>query len=108
MTVPILNATKHWVCPNCPAEDVTREAAPHTRYHACPGLYGISAPMIPKGVSAAVKAVEREDYIGTEVPQLDTRGRPIMSVITTRDDGQDCAVLAPPVTGKGSRGLDKQ
>jgi hypothetical protein len=103
VTVPILNATRHWVCPNCPAEDVTREAAPHVRYHSCPGLHNISAPMVPKGISAAVTAVVREDYIGKEKPQLDDNGRPIMSVITTRDDGQDVSVLAPVATGKGGR-----
>jgi hypothetical protein len=97
----ILNSKKFWVCPNCPARDVTTEAQPHTRYHSCPGLYGISAPMVPKGTSAAVTTVEREDYIGQESVQLDGRGRPIMAVITTRDDGQDCAVMAPVAKGKG-------
>lgn len=103
MAVPLLNAVKHWVCPNCPAEDVTREAQPHTRYHSCPGLHNISAPMIPKGVGASVTAVVREDYIGSENPLIDGKGRPIMAVVTTRDDGQDVAVMAPTAKGKAGR-----
>jgi hypothetical protein len=45
-----------------------------------------------------VEAQEREDYVGKELVQTDGEGRPIMSVITTRDEGQDCAVLAPTAT----------
>lgn len=95
MPVPILTAPeRHWECPNCPAEDVTREAQPHTRFHHCPKL-GISAPMVPAGTRAKVEAVEREDYIGDELVQLNDAGRPVMSVVTTRDDGTDVAVYAP-------------
>jgi hypothetical protein len=57
------------------------------------------SPLIKAGVRAKVEAVEREDYIGDELVQLDANGRPIMSVITTRDDGQDCAIYAPTATG---------
>jgi hypothetical protein len=95
MAVPLLNAEKHWVCPNCNKTDVTFEAQPHSRFHACPGLRGITAPMIPAGINASVTANVREDYVGQEQVTYDGDGRPIMSVITTRDDGQDCAVFAP-------------
>lgn len=63
--------------------------------------------MVEVGVRAKVEAVVREDYVGSEKVTLDDSGRPIMSVVTTRDDGSDCAVLAPVATGKGSRGLDE-
>jgi len=45
-----------------------------------------------------VEAREREDYVNGEVVQtvdVDGKARPIMSIVTTRDDGQDCTVLAP-------------
>ena len=94
--IPLLSNERRWECPNCQHEDVTHEARPHTRFHTCPGLRGLTAPMIPAGTRAKVEAVEREDYIGTEDVQLDPeRGRPVMSVVTTRDDGQDVAVFAP-------------
>jgi hypothetical protein len=57
--------------------------------------------MIQAGVKAKVKAVEREDYIGQEEVQYDGEGRPIQSVITTRDEGQDCTVYAPMATAGG-------
>lgn len=84
-----------WECPNCDLEDVTREAEPHTRFHACRGLKGLTAPMVPAGTRCKVTAVEREDYVGSEVVQTDGDGRPVMAVVTTRDNGQDVAVLAP-------------
>jgi hypothetical protein len=88
-----------WECPNCDLQDVTRcRQVPHTRMHACRGLKGLTAPMVPAGVKAKVVAVEREDYIGREVVTVDPDGRPVMNVTTVRDDGQDCTVFAPCAT----------
>lgn len=95
MAVPLLAPVRRWECPNCPLEQVTREAEPHTRFHNCPGLAGLSAPMVPAGTRCKVEAVEREDYVGGEDVQYDDNGRPVMSVVTTRDDGNDVAVFAP-------------
>lgn len=92
---PIVQPIHHWYCPNCRLEDVTHEPRPHTRFHICKGLYGLTAPMIPTGTKARVFAVEREDYVGKEHVQLDGRGRPVMSVVTVREDGQDCIAFAP-------------
>lgn len=101
--IPILEPpTIRWYCPNCEFKDVTHESRPHTRYHACRGLRGISAPMIQEGVKAKVEVREREDYVGNEDVQRDGEGRPIMSIVTTRDDGQDTAVLAPTARIKRS------
>ncbi len=104
MTVPILDARRQWYCPNCNAQDITNEAAPHTRYHACSGLHGFSAPMVPKGTSAAVSLVVREDYVGKEQGILYADNKPIMAVKTERADGSnDVAVFAPYAVGSDAR-----
>jgi hypothetical protein len=97
--IPLLSTERRWECPNCTVEDVTHDPRPHSRFHACKGLRGLAAPMVPAGTKAKVEAVERGDYIGEERVQL-TDGRPVMAVITTRDDGQDVTVFAPSATGK--------
>ena len=87
-----------WECPNCDQTAVTRELIVGNTYHNCKGLLGLSAPMVPAGTRAKVEAREREDYVNGEVVQtvdVDGKARPIMSIVTTRDDGQDCTVLAP-------------
>ena len=99
--VPILKPEQRWECPNYMAKDVTHEAQPHTRYHACRGLKGLSAPFVPAGTRCKVEAVEREDYIGGEIVTLDGENRPIMRVETTRDDGNDVAVFAPLARSDG-------
>jgi hypothetical protein len=99
LAVPLLTPEQHWSCPNCPQTSVTHEQAPHTRFHACHGLAGLTAPMVPDGTRCKIEAVERQDYIAGDLVQLDGNGRPVMSVVTTRSDGQDCAVFAPCATG---------
>lgn len=86
-----------WECPNCLLEYRTDRFLPN-RFHPCPRLRGITAPMVRAGVSAKVEVREREDYVGTERVTTDDEGRPVMSVVTTRDDGQDVAVFAPVAT----------
>jgi hypothetical protein len=93
--IPILVPESRWECPNCDLTDVTHESGPHTRFHNCKGLRGLSAPMVPAGMKTKVEAREREDYVGNEKVQTDLDNRPIMSIVTTRDEGQDCVVLAP-------------
>lgn len=63
--------------------------------HRCHDLTGLMVPLIPLGLKAKHERVEREDYIGQESVQFDGHGRPVMAVVTTRDDGQDCTVYAP-------------
>jgi hypothetical protein len=101
MTV-LLRPSRHWVCPNCKLEQVTHEARPHTRFHPCPGLKGLTAPMVEAGVHCEVVAVEREDYVGADRVQTDSEGHPWMAVVTKRDDGEDRAVLAPTATGRSA------
>jgi hypothetical protein len=93
----VLQPIHHWVCPNCHGTDVTHEARPHSRFHNCPKFGGLSMPMVQAGTRAKVELREREDYVGNELVQLH-EGRPIMSIVTIRDDGQDCAVFAPTAT----------
>lgn len=89
----ILDAERRWSCPNCTAAAVTRGAG--DRFHACPGLAGLLAPMVLDGVRCEVRAVLREDYVGGEDVRHDGDGLPVMAVTVTRDDGQDRVVYAP-------------
>lgn len=96
--LPLLTREHRWECPNCDLQQITHEAEPHTRFHSCPGLRGLTAPMMPAGTRCKVEALDREDYVGRELVQTDADGRPVMSVQTTRDDGTDLAVYAPTAT----------
>lgn len=95
MAVILKPGPKQWVCPHCSVTDVTSWDTPN-RFHPCPGLAGITAPMILAGSGAMTRAVVREDYVGQEIVQYDENGRPVMAVVTDRPDGSnDVAVLAP-------------
>lgn len=87
-----------WLCPNCTATDLTKQAGPHTRFHACPALGGLTAPMVPEGLHCDVRVHEREDYVGTEDVQY-ANGRPVTAIEIVRDDGNDVAVYAPTAHG---------
>lgn len=82
-----------WECPQCPA--AARTVDDKIPMHRCRYGSGALTPLLRKGEHAKIEVVERQDYIGREKVFLDHNGRPIMSVVTTRDDGQDCAVFAP-------------
>ena len=97
----ILTPTQQWSCPNCKFTDVIHEGRPHTRYHTCAGLKGLLAPMMQAGERVKISAVEREDYIGTEKVATNAEGRPVMAVVTEREDGSnDVSVFAPTATGR--------
>lgn len=102
MTAVDLTPERHWVCPNCTATAVTKIAKPHTQFHACRGLKGLTAPLVPEGMDCKVETRERDDYVGRELVTADGEGRPVMSIVTTRADGSnDCAVLAPCASAVG-------
>lgn len=84
-----------WECPNCHLQKRTQGPLPSSPFHNCSSLYGLTAPLLRLGVKAKVTAHEREDYVGHDDVQLDNRGRPVMSVVTTRDNGMDTAVFVP-------------
>lgn len=94
----LLDGRRRYECPNCTT--TAMHAGPGSPYHVCRGLRGLNAPLTPVGVRAHVAAMEREDYVRGDSPQCDGEGRPVMAIVTTRDDGQDCTVLAPCVTGE--------
>ena len=101
MNIPILTIPEsRWECLSCDHKDVTREAGVHSRFHGCRGMRGLSIAMVPAGTKGKVVAVERQDYIGKELVQMDGENRPIMSVVTERDEGIDCVVYAPTAVAK--------
>lgn len=85
-------------CLHCTTSALSRRADTPVLIHECAGLGGVSVPLVEVGVKHKIELVERQDYIRGELVQTDARGRPIMAVVTTRDDGQDCTVLAPCAT----------
>lgn len=101
----LITPETYWVCNarGCGQTAVTREPGEHQRFHTCrgrDGQAGMSAPMQRAGVRCDVRAVERQDYIAGDDVQLNADGRPVMSIITIRDDGQDCAAYAPCATAR--------
>lgn len=87
MSVPILHGVTRWACPNCDRTEATAEQQPHTRFHACAGLKGLTAPYVEAGICCKVEAHEREDYIGTDLVTVDADGKPVSHVVATSDSG---------------------
>ena len=93
--VPLLAVMVSWYCPNCPVTAVSPPLPPGTRkFHVCPGLHMLTAPLVEAGTRCKVTAEVREEYLGREVQATGDDGRPYMAVRTTRDDGCDLAVNA--------------
>lgn len=99
-----LSQERHWGCPNCDYTRVTFKAGRQAVVHRCKGLSGLIAPLVEDGIKCKIEAREREDYIGENLVQVNGEGRPIMSIVTTREDGQDCRVLAPLASARGEGG----
>lgn len=96
MTAVLLDAYQDWVCPNCGLEERTRPMpANEQRWHGCPRLHMLKAPMVRAGMDCKVYAIEREDYLGREEQRSGDDGRPYMCVVTQRADGSnDTAAFA--------------
>ena len=91
----MLDAYQDWYCPNCDMTDRTRPVpATATRFHECPGLHMLTAPLIRAGTRCKVTAEERQDYLGREIQKHGDDGKPYSAVRTTRADGDDVAVNA--------------
>ena len=99
MKIPILQTQHRWECLSCDATHVTYESEPHTPFHNCRRLVGLSVPFVPAGTKGRHDVREREDYIGKDDVQTDGEGRPVMNVQTIRDDGEDNTVYAPCARG---------
>lgn len=92
-----INPVVRWKCQHCNTVGVTRDGETN-RMHNCPGLAGLTAPLVPEGVRCEVRVHEREDYVGKALVTHDGNGRPVMAVETIRDDGNDIAVFAECAT----------
>lgn len=103
---PILQPpVQRWECAHCNTKAVTRGEP--NRFHNCPGLRGIMAPMAleEQRGKLIVRAVAREDYEGADNAQKNDDGIPISAVYTEHEDGRvDCAVLATCVDATGKVG----
>jgi hypothetical protein len=86
---------RRWVCTRCDHTHVTHDSRPHTPFHPCRGLAGLTSPMTPEGQQVNVTVREREDYIGDEAVTRDGEGHPIMAINVEREDGNDVTVFAP-------------
>jgi hypothetical protein len=102
--VPLLRVPfEDWYCPNCGLTERTEKLPPtSSRFHTCPGLHMLTAPLLRANVRAKVEAVEREDYLNGDMQATGDDGKPYMSVLTTRDEGQD--VVANAGLARGRRG----
>ena len=101
----VFNVETDWTCPNCDYVRRTAVAGQHAVVHKCNGLHGLIAPMVRAGTKCKIEVKYREDYVGSEIVAMDPENRPVMAIVTTRDDGQDCRVLAPVAVGGGRGGL---
>jgi hypothetical protein len=99
----LIDATREWMCPNCGMRETTPASVPN-RFHTCPRLRSLTAPLVPAGSGARVFVREREDYVKREIVRLDPElGRPVMSIVTERPDGSNDAIVFAPTVGIGIR-----
>ena len=94
MEVPLLRVPfEDWYCPNCGLSERVKALPPDSsRFHTCPRLHMLTAPLLRAGVRAKVEAEERADYLNGEIQATGDDGRPYMAVRTTRSDGDDLMV----------------
>ena len=103
----LLDVWQDWECPNCPATDRTRPLPPEaSRFHTCPGLHGLTAPLVRAGTDCRVTAVERGDYLAGEVQRHGDDGKPYMAVRTDHADGSNDLAVFPGVAVFGARAGD--
>jgi hypothetical protein len=89
MPVPLLNAMVSWCCPNCWITASSPPLPPGTRkFHVCPGLHGLTAPLAEAGVRCQVTAEERQPGSLTRVRK--NRTRPWHSVRQARSSSRRC------------------
>lgn len=102
---PLFHVYQDWHCPNCQKTDRTPALPPNaTRFHTCPALHMLTAPLVRAGTDCEVVAVERGDYLRKAEQRRGSNGKPYMSVVTRYADGSnDTAVFAEPATLFGGR-----
>ena len=90
MAVPLIEAYQDWACPECGLTDRTPPLPPGAfRYHSCPGLHGLNAPLTRAGADCRLTAVERQDYLNGEIQATGDDGRPYMGIRTDYADGSN-------------------
>ena len=100
MTAVLLESFTRWGCPNCVCEVMTVASVPN-RFHTCPGLHGLVAPLIREGTDCKVVAVPRGDYLNGDTQRSGDDGQAYMAVETVHADGHtDRAVYAPPAIAR--------
>lgn len=94
-----IDMDRRWQCNACGRQHVTTSSTDgvQTPMHQCAALAGTWVPFVPANSDAVVRVEERQDYIGKDTVFHDANGRPIMSVYTVREDGEDCHIFAPTV-----------
>jgi hypothetical protein len=91
--IPILGMTR-WECPNCDTLDEFNVKPGQSRMHDCPGLKGLTAPMVPVGTKCKTEAIVWDDYVrNDDAVRHDGNGVPMSAVKVTREDGEDLAVF---------------
>jgi hypothetical protein len=96
MSAALLDGRIGWCCPNCTVTDTTTPLVPN-RYHCCPGLHGLVAPLVREGSGCKVVALPREDYLGGEIQRTGDDGRPYGGVSVVRPDGSNDLVMFAPL-----------
>jgi hypothetical protein len=94
----LLDVWEDWVCAaGCGQTARVRPLPPNgTRFHVCPRLHMLVAPLVRAGTDCKVVASAREDYLRGDIQRAGDDGRPYMNVTTTHGDGRtDVAVFAP-------------
>jgi len=99
---PLLETVTRWECPNCNVTDMTTGPVPN-RFHTCPGLHGLTAPLVAAGTGCRVVAVERGDYLNGDEQRMGDDGRPYMAVETRHADGHTDLAVFPGVARFGAR-----
>lgn len=95
MPAVLLIAHQDWHCPACGLDEQVRPPVPN-RFHICPALQYLTAPMVLAGTDCKLVAHVREDWLGREIQESGEDGRPYMSIETVHADGHtDLAVFAP-------------
>lgn len=104
MNVPLLAVPyEDWACPNCGLSERVAALPPGAaRFHPCPGLHDLTAPLLRAGTDATVTAAPRGDYLGRAQQRRGSDGRPYMAVETRHADGHTDLTVFPEVAVFGA------
>ncbi len=85
--VPLLRVPfEDWYCPNCGIAERVKALPPNaSRFHTCPRLHMLTAPLVRANVFAKVEAVEREDYLGKETQATGDDGNAGLATVRAGD-----------------------